>query len=96
MQCESLQCGDEWDSHHTIRVNACIVYDDVCVCTYASVCVHVCVCERGCVPCKFSTLTTPFNTTSVSEAFGSGGTMPGQSIRKILLMRVMYCHTCGV
>lgn len=39
------------------------------------------------------TLTTPFSTISVSES-PEGYTTPGQSIRKIRRIKVMYCHTC--
>lgn len=41
---------------------------------------------------SFSERTTPFSTSSVSEA-PVGNTMPGQSMRKMRFMRVMYCHT---
>ena len=41
----------------------------------------------------FSTLTTPLRRMSVSESVADGGTIPGQSIRKMRRMRVMYCQT---
>ena len=41
---------------------------------------------------SFSDRTTPFNTSSVSDA-PVGYTMPGQSMRKMRFMSVMYCQT---
>lgn len=41
---------------------------------------------------KKTRLTTPFST--ISDSLSSEGyTTPGQSIRKMRLIKVMYCHT---
>ncbi len=42
---------------------------------------------------RFSTRTTPLSTLSVSPSSVLLYTTPGQSIRKMRLVRVMYCHT---
>jgi hypothetical protein len=40
-----------------------------------------------------STRTTPLSTVDVSESCADVGTTPGQSMRYILRVRVMYCQT---
>src|SRR6266498_3515358 len=43
--------------------------------------------------CTFSTRTTPRNKISSSVSLLLGGTTPGQSIRYIRFINVMYCQT---
>jgi hypothetical protein len=42
---------------------------------------------------RASTRTTPFRTIEVCESFADAGTIPGQSIRYILRVSVIYCQT---
>lgn len=41
----------------------------------------------------FSTLTTPLSNSTPGSSLPLGGTIPGQSIKYIRFISVMYCHT---